>query len=124
MSVIPASQLTGDIVQLARTNSMHYTASGRIGSNESAGLIGNAGKSGMEKAQGGDFESAMLKALDGVNADQARSNSLIEQAIVDPDSVDAHTLTTSMAEASLSLNLAKTLLSRVVTAWKDVINTR
>ena len=66
----------------------------------------------------------MLKALDSVNTDQQKSNDLIEQMLVDPDSVDAHEITIGMAEASLSLNLAKTLLSRVVTAWKDVINTR
>jgi flagellar hook-basal body complex protein FliE len=104
----------GDLVQLARTNPLHYTASGKTGP------VGDAKGAGDP----GAFEQAMLKALDGVNADQQKSNSLIEQMLVDPESVDVHQVTVSMAEASLSLNLAKTLLSRVVTAWKDVINTR
>jgi flagellar hook-basal body complex protein FliE len=113
MATMPINQVAGDLVQLARTNPLHYTANGRIGSDaKSAG------------GEGSDFQTAMLKALDGVNADQNKSNDLIQQMIVDPESVDAHEVTVSMAEANLSLNLAKTLLSRVVTAWKDVINTR
>jgi flagellar hook-basal body complex protein FliE len=111
MAIMPINAGTADLVQLARTNPLHYTANGLSGAKE-------AGKDGSS------FESAMLKALDGVNADQAKSTNLIEQVLVDPESVDAHQLTVAMAESSLSLNLAKTLLSRVVTAWKDVINTR
>jgi flagellar hook-basal body complex protein FliE len=128
MAIAPIGQAAGDIVQLARTNSMHYTASGKTGGIEGlvpgSGIASVLGGDEVSQAEGSDFGSAMLKALDGVNADQAKSNNLIEQAVVAPDTVDAHTLTTAMAEASLSLNLAKTLMSRVVTAWKDVINSR
>lgn len=116
MLPIPANSAAADLVQLARTNPLHYTASGKSGS-----------PLGMEKVQAGgtaSFEQAMFKALDGINADQAESNNLIEQMLVDPESVDAHQVTISMAEASLSLNLAKTIMSRVVSAWKDVINIR
>lgn len=116
MLPIPANSAMGDLVQLARTNPLHYTANGKIGSS-----------AGADKVQAGgpaSFEQAMFKALDGVNADQSKSNNLIEQMLVDPESVDAHQVTISMAEASLSLNLAKTIMSRVVSAWKDVINIR
>jgi len=116
MLPIPANPAAGDLVQLARTNPLHYTASGKVGPSL-----------GTEKVQGdgaASFSEAMIKALDGVNADQSKSNNLIEQMLVDPESVDAHQVTISMAEASLSLNLAKTIMSRVVSAWKDVINIR
>lgn len=131
MAIMPIS--TDNILQLARTNSLQYTANGRSGvqalsKDAVQGVLDAAGlRSGAEASSVDDpssFGNAMLKALDGVNADQQKSNDLVEQMLVDPDSVDAHEITIGMAEASLSLNLAKTLLSRVVTAWKDVINTR
>ena len=131
MAIMPIS--TDSILQLARTNSLQYTADGRSGVQALAkdavqGGLGAVGlASGTTTSSVDDpssFGNAMLKALDGVNADQQKSNDLVEQMLVDPDSVDAHEITIGMAEASLSLNLAKTLLSRVVTAWKDVINTR
>jgi len=124
---------TDNILQLARTNSLQYTANGRSGvqalsKDAVQGVLDATGiGSGAEASSVDDpssFGNAMLKALDSVNSDQQKSNDLVEQMLVDPDSVDAHEITIGMAEASLSLNLAKTLLSRVVTAWKDVINTR
>lgn len=90
---------------LAQQSRLNYTANVNAGS-------------------GASFENALLKALEGVDAYQAKSEDLLQQMVVDPDSVDAQDVTIAMAEANLSLNLAKTILSRVVTAWKDVINTR
>lgn len=115
MTSLPITQATGDLVSLARTNPLHYTANGTL----EAGQKAKTQDSGI-----GSFQDAMLKAMDGVNDDQAKSTDLVQQMLVDPDSVDAHDVTIAMAEASLSLNLAKTIMSRVVTAWKDVINTR
>lgn len=134
MAIMPIGN--DNILQLAQTNSLQYTASGRSATagtqgtakNAVQGLLDAAGIGSGTTASSVDdpssFGNAMLKALDSVNADQQKSNDLVEQMLVDPDSVDAHEITIGMAEASLSLNLAKTLLSRVVTAWKDVINTR
>lgn len=115
MTSLPITQATGDLVSLARTNPLHYTANGTL----EPGQRAKGQDSGI-----GSFQDAMLKAMDGVNDDQAKSTDLVQQMLVDPDSVDAHDVTIAMAEASLSLNLAKTIMSRVVTAWKDVINTR
>lgn len=75
-------------------------------------------------AKGGSFEDALLKAIDGVNADQQKTSNLIQQMVVAPDTVNAHDVTIAMAEANLSLNLAKTILNRIVSGWKEVINTR
>jgi len=110
-----AAAASGDRVALARTNSMHYTANGRIGT-----PVG--GDASAESAS--SFDSAMLKALDGVNSYQQESSNLMQQMVVDPDSVDPHDVTIAMAEANLSLNIARTIMDRVVRGWKEVINTR
>lgn len=102
-----------------------------LGGLASAGKARGLGASGSvgairagEAVQGGDFGSALLRALDGVNEYQAESSTLMERMIVDPDSVDPHDVTIAMAEANLSLNIARTILDRVVRGWKEVINTR
>ena len=40
----------------------------------------------------------MLKAMDGVNAYQTENTSLVQQMLVDPDSVDAHDVTLAMSQ--------------------------
>jgi flagellar hook-basal body complex protein FliE len=109
------------LAELARINPMHYTASG------AAGILndgGDAGEGGVPAAGGASFQDALLKAMDGVSASQNKSDDLLQRVVADPNSVDAQDVTIAMAEANMSLNLAKTILSRIVTAWKDVINTR
>jgi len=101
-----------ELSRLARAASLDYTADG-----------------GTEAIDGGidgasTFEDALLKAMDGVNASQAASTDILQRMSVDPESVDVQDVTIAMAEANMSLNLAKTILSRVVTAWKEVINIR
>jgi flagellar hook-basal body complex protein FliE len=117
------------LMELARTNPMHYTASGITGAlgpgSENIGASGAIGPSGsVSSADGTSFQDALLKAMDGVSSSQNKSDDLLQRVVADPDSVDAQDVTIAMAEANMSLNLAKTVLSRVVTAWKDVINTR
>jgi flagellar hook-basal body complex protein FliE len=72
----------------------------------------------------GTFETVMLKALDRVSAYQQNAAALTQQSILDPESVDVHEVTDAQARAQLSLNITRTILSRVVQAWKDIINTR
>ena len=129
------------LAALARTNSpVHYTADGastarrrhwtarrgrlldRRARRAAAGIAGRRRRRGRRKAP--SFEHALLKAMDGVSASQNKSDNLLQQVVADPNSVDAQDVTIAMAEANMSLNLAKTILSRIVTAWKDVINTR
>jgi flagellar hook-basal body complex protein FliE len=74
--------------------------------------------------QSDNFADAMLRALDKVSGDQQKAESLIQTAIIDPDAVDIHDITIAQAEASMSLNIARTVLNRLVQDWKDIINTR
>jgi flagellar hook-basal body complex protein FliE len=117
-SLMPNS--AAKLAELARTNPMHYTASGV------AGILDDASGEGASTASAGGatFQDALLKAMDGVSGSQAKSDDLLQKVVADPNSVDAQDVTIAMAEANMSLNLAKTILSRIVTAWKDVINTR
>ena len=122
---------------LARTNPLHFTAeglTGPLGSEDELGLDGLGGALGSIQGATGtasssagsatSFADSLLKAMDGVNASQTKSEGLVQQMLVNPDSVDAQDVTISMAEANMTLNIARTILNRVVTAWKDVINTR
>ncbi|MCX7025536.1 MAG: flagellar hook-basal body complex protein FliE [Spirochaetes bacterium] len=109
-ALLPLEIASGDLVGLARTNPLHYTAAG--------------GLDGLGKEKAPSFEDAMLKAMEGVNSIQNESENLFEQMLVSPDSVDAHEVTISMAEASMSLNIARTVLDRVVRGWQSLINTR
>jgi flagellar hook-basal body complex protein FliE len=72
----------------------------------------------------GTFDTVMLKALDRVNAYQQNVESLHQQMIIDPESVDVHEVTDAQAKAQMTLNITRTILNRVVQAWKDIINTR
>jgi flagellar hook-basal body complex protein FliE len=72
----------------------------------------------------GLFDDAMLQALDRVNALQQAPAYLAQQEIIDPDSVDVHDITKAQADADLALDITRTILNRIVQAWKDVINTR
>jgi flagellar hook-basal body complex protein FliE len=122
------------LAEMVRTDSSHLSADGEGGLLDGvssadfslAGLSGASAGAGSKAgaAGGSSFEDALLKALDGVSASQSRSDDILTKMVVDPDSVDVQDVTIAMAEANMSLNLAKTILSRVVTAWKDVINTR
>jgi flagellar hook-basal body complex protein FliE len=85
---------------------------------------GSLGAAGLNRVDGANFSDVMLRAIDKVSGDQNRVSALSEAAITDPGSVDIHDLTIAEAEATMSLGIARTLLSRLTQAWRDVINTR
>ena len=72
----------------------------------------------------GTFEQAMLGALDKVSAYQQYAGNMEQALITDPDSVDAHDITIAESMASMSLNITRTVLSRLVQSWRDLINIR
>jgi len=43
---------------------------------------------------------------------------------VSPESVDPHDVTIAMAEASLSLKMAQTIIDKTIKAWNDITTTR
>lgn len=72
----------------------------------------------------GTFEEAMLGALDKVSAYQQFASNLSQAAITDPDSVNVEDITMAQAEASMSLNITRNVLNRIVQGWRDLINVR
>lgn len=100
----------GDSIKLLGTDPRHFSSDGILGVDEA------------ESAP--TFEDAMLEALNGVNDEQNESSNAIEMMLTDPDSIDAHEVTLAMAKANMSLNITRTILDRVVRAWRDLINTR
>ena len=65
-----------------------------------------------------------MEAVDYVNNKQMASAANVEKLIIDPDSVDIHDVTTAMAEANMSLSLAQTVISRMVSSWNEITTTR
>ena len=82
-----------------------------FGENEVSGVSGN-------------FESYLAKALSEVNGNQLEVGRVTEQLITDPDSVDIHDVTTAMAKAQMSLNLAQTVIDRLITGWNEISTNR
>jgi len=80
------------------------------------------GAEGITRA--GTFEQAMLQALDKVSGQEQYASALGVESVVNPGSVDIHTLTIAQAEASMSLSAARNILSRMVQGWRDLINAR
>jgi flagellar hook-basal body complex protein FliE len=112
-------------VSMLRTHPNHmgainspYAGSG----NNILALEKKTGAEGITRA--GTFETAMLQALDKVSGAQQTVNVLEKEAIINPDSVDIHDITIAQAEASMSLNITRNILTRLVQGWKDIINTR
>ena len=72
----------------------------------------------------GTFQHSMLQALDKVSGAQLNASSLATEAFINPGSVDVHDVTIAQATASMSLDITRNILSRLVQGWRDLINTR
>jgi flagellar hook-basal body complex protein FliE len=110
---------------MLRTHPQHMDGSESLYEIDGNSIVRHAKKIGADKITGaGTFETAMLQALDRVSGSQQRASALIQEAIINPDSVDAHDITIAQAEASMSFNITRNILSRLVQGWRDIINTR
>lgn len=78
----------------------------------------------QDKVNAPNFENYLVDAMDYVNQKQQASDSIAQQLIVDPDSVDIHDVTISMAEANLSLSMAQSVIDRLIKGWNEITTTR
>ncbi|MDR0553776.1 MAG: flagellar hook-basal body complex protein FliE [Treponema sp.] len=128
MNIYRPELVNGDKIPLTLTHPKHMTL-------DKGGAVyqGSSGKAIMELEQktgadavlrAGSFEDAMLRALDQVSQSQVVADDLIQAAVTDPGSVDTHDITIAQAKASMSLNITRTVLNRIVQGWRDLINTR
>ena len=114
-----------DQISMVRTHPQHMgpLESPYVGSGKN--ILALEKRIGADKVTGaGTFEQAMLQALDKVSGSYNRASALEQEAIINPDAVDVHDVTIAQAEATMSLNITRTILSRMVQGWRDLINTR
>ncbi|MCQ2247499.1 MAG: flagellar hook-basal body complex protein FliE [Treponema sp.] len=99
----------------------------------SAGHLGTSAISGFKPAAEGKesggikkagFEDYILQAFNEMNGQQLKVSQLNEQIVTDPESVDIHDVTTSMAKAKMSMDLAQTVIERLVKGWTDLSQNR
>jgi flagellar hook-basal body complex protein FliE len=62
--------------------------------------------------------------LGQVNQQQLRAQDLSQALITDPESVDIHDVTVALAEANLSLSMAKAVIDRAIRAYREIVNIR
>ena len=74
--------------------------------------------------QSKSFQSYLLDALESVNTQQLDVNKVQEKLITNPDDVNVADVTIAMAKARMSLNLAQTVIDRLVTGWNEITTTR
>ncbi len=70
------------------------------------------------------FQNYLLDAMNQVNSRQMEVSNLQKQVITDPDSVDIHDVTSAMAKARMSLDLAQTVIQRLVDGWNEISQNR
>jgi len=122
---ISASAAKDYSITMARTHEKHMLPpdSPYIGNGHKAlALRDTLGAQSVTRV--GVFEDAMLQALDKVSGAQLNASGLQKEAIINPESVDIHDITIAQAEAGMSLDITRNILSRLIQSWRDLINTR
>ncbi|WP_407428402.1 flagellar hook-basal body complex protein FliE [Treponema sp.] len=106
-------------ITMTRTNQAH------VGTAKLTSLVpGQESASVQNQKSFGTFESYLVNAVSEMNSQQLDVNRVQEQLITDPDSVDIHDVTTAMAKAQMSLNLAQTVIDRLITGWNELSTNR
>ena len=102
-------------LQMVRTNEQHFGNSAIKGTNLNQ----------TQKATGNkSFQDFLLEAMNTVNTQQNDVTKIQERIITDPDSVDVHDVTIAMSKARMSLNLAHSVIERLVSSWNEITTTR
>lgn len=109
MNYLSVSQVSGHVFELARTDARHLAGES----------FGPAPASTSQS-----FGSLLLDSINNVNASQLTSEALSVQAVVDPESVNAHDVTIAAAKASMSLSIAKNVVDRVIQAYREIQSVR
>ena len=110
--------------EMTRTSEQHF-GNGKIKQITNLKSENTAQTASVQKSGKSDsFQSYILDALNSVNSQQVNVTSVQEKLITNPDEVDVHDVTIAMAKARQSLNLAQTVIDRIVTGWNEITTTR
>lgn len=84
------------------------------------------GHAGYAERTGGgaDFGLMVMESLQEVSNLETDHASLATQAILNPESVDAHDVTIAAAKASLAINITKNVVDSVIQAYQNITNLR
>jgi len=125
MDLLSAAQAYGHRIAL-QTSDPRHIAAGRL-SAPGGGLLDSRraapAVTPAEQAEG-SFGGLFLQALGQVNEQQLRAQDLSQALITDPESVDVHDVTVALAEANLSLSMAKAVIDRAIRAYREIVNLR
>ena len=122
-------------LQLSRSNEQHFGQSkiqpvaGNYSSVKSVssvkGLHNSSATSSVQGVSSGkSFQSYLIDAVNTVNNQQMDVTKLQEKIITSPDEVDIHDVTIAMSKARMSLNLAQSVIDRMITGWNEITTTR
>jgi len=109
MEALGVDQVVGNAFRLLVTDPRHISGS------QSSAIAADA-------EQG--FGALLMRAMDAVNAQQTDAMELAQAMITSPDEVDVHEVTIALANANLSLAMAKAVLDRGIQAYREIINLR
>lgn len=109
MTYLSAQQVSGHEMVLARTDPRHYA--GRLDPQQSG-------------SQQGTFASMLMDSLNGVNQQQQTADALAVQAVVDPENVNTHDVTIAASKANMSLSITKSVVDRVIQAYREIQSVR
>jgi len=124
MTIEPISSVTSTF-ELTRTDPAHIGTSpiekiSKVGSGAQTAETSLTSSSSNKSS----FQSMVLDAMNQMNSNQIDVSNIQEKILTDPDSVDVHDVTTAMAKAQMSLNLAQTVIDRLITGWSELSQTR
>ncbi|TVQ26344.1 MAG: flagellar hook-basal body complex protein FliE [Spirochaetaceae bacterium] len=112
---------------LARTNQRHFAGTLDPAASAARGATAGAVQRGAIAdggASGTDFGRLLIDSLSTVNAQQQTADALAVQAVIDPDSVNVHDVSIAAAKANMSLSITKSIVDRVVQAYREIQNVR
>jgi len=124
MTIEPISSVTSTF-ELKRTDPAHIGTSPieKISKVESGAKTAETSLT-SSSSDNSSFQSLVLDAMNQMNSNQIDVSNIQEKILTDPDSVDVHDVTTAMAKAQMSLNLAQTVIDRLISGWSELSQTR
>lgn len=109
-------------LQMVKTKPEHF-GFGKVTSlenrNENTNILHTTEKAGKKT-----FQDYLMDAMVTMNEQQMDVDKIQEKIITAPDEVDIHDVTIAMSKARMSLNLAQTVIDRVVSGWNEITTTR
>lgn len=71
-----------------------------------------------------EFSSFLVSKLEGASDLVHNSEKLVEDFIIDPDSVDPHDVTMALAKANMSVNMTKQVVDGAIKAYRQITSLR